>query len=58
MIDLYTALKLFSDTDRFELNGAEYSRKEIIEKFDLRKVKVKKISYNLWNEVTCFEIQK
>lgn len=57
MIDLYTALKLCSNEDYFILNGIGYSRKEIIQKLDMRKIKVKKIYFDMWHDTMAFKTQ-
>lgn len=56
MIDLYTALKLCSNEDYIMLYGDEYTKEQIVKKFDLRKIKVKKIYFDRWNDVMRFEI--
>ena len=58
MIDLYTALKLFKHSDCFMLFGTEYSRKEILEKFDTRKIKVTEIYLDLWNDCIGFKAER
>ena len=58
MIDLYTALKLCAYEETFILLGAEYTRREIIEKFDLRKTMVKEIYYDRWIEALRFTVHK
>lgn len=55
MIDLYTALKLCSNEDYIILFGDEYTKEQIVKKFDLRKIKVKKIYFDRWNNVMRFE---
>lgn len=55
MIDLYTALKLCSNEDYIMLYGDEYTKEQIVKKFDLRKIKVKKIYFDRWNYVMRFE---
>ena len=55
MIDLYTALKLCSNEDHIMLYGDEYTKEQIVKKFDLRKIKVKKIYFDRWNDVMRFE---
>ena len=55
MIDLYTALKLCSSEEYFMLYGCEYTKKQMIEKLDLRKIKVKKIYFDRWHNVMRFE---
>ena len=55
MIDLYTALKLCEDEEYIMLFGDEYTQKQIIEKFDLRKIKIKKIYFDRWHGVIRFE---
>ena len=55
MIDLYTALKLCSNEDYIMLYGDEYTKEQIVKKFDLRKIKVKKIYFDRWNDVMRFE---
>lgn len=57
MIDLYTALKLCSNNTYIRIDGDEYKVEQIVNKFDLRKVKVKKIYFNLWYEAMCFETE-
>ena len=49
MIDLYTALKLCKNEENIMLFGDEYTHDQIIKKFDLRKIKVKKIYFDRWN---------
>lgn len=46
MIDLYTALKLCSKEAYICLNGTEHTTEEMTKKFDLRKIKVKKIYFD------------
>lgn len=55
MIDLYTALILCSNEDYIMLYGDEYTKEQIVKKFDLRKIKVKKIYFDRWNDVMRFE---
>ena len=55
MIDLYTALKLCSNEEYIMLFGDEYTHKQIKEKFDLRRIKIKKIYFDRWNNVMRFE---
>lgn len=55
MIDLFTALKLCSNEDYIMLYGDEYTKEQIVKKFDLRKIKVKKIYFDRWNNVMRFE---
>ena len=55
MIDLYTALKLCKDEEYIMLYGDEYTHKQMKEKFDLRKIKVKKIYFDRWHGVMRFE---
>lgn len=55
MIDLYTALKLCSNEDYIMLYDDEYTKEQIAKKFDLRKIKVKKIYFDRWNDVMRFE---
>lgn len=55
MIDLYTALKLCSDEEYIIINGDEYTHEQIVKKFDLRKIKVKKIYFDRWNGCLRFE---
>lgn len=55
MVDLYTALKLCSNEDYIMLYGDEYTKEQIVKKFDLRKIKVKKIYFDRWNNVMRFE---
>jgi hypothetical protein len=57
MIDLYTALKLCSNEDYIMLYGDEYTKEQIIKKFDLRKIKVKKIYFDRWHNVMRFETE-
>ena len=58
MIDLYTALKLCSNEDYIMLYGDEYTKEQIVKKFDLRKIKVKKIYFDKWHNVMRFETDK
>lgn len=58
MIDLYTALKLCKQSDYFMLFETEYSRKEILEKFDTRKIKVTEIYWDLWNDCIGFKAER
>lgn len=58
MVDLHTALKLCSRESYIRLYDQEYTHKQIAEKFDLRKLKVSKIYYDLWHECMCFEIER
>lgn len=58
MVDLYTALKLCSHEEYIRINGQEYTHKQITEKFDLRKIKVCNISYDLWHECMYFDIKR
>lgn len=55
MIDLYTALKLCKNEDYIMLYGDEYTKEQIVKKFDLRKIKVKKIYFDRWHNVMRFE---
>lgn len=55
MIDLYTALKLCSNEDYIMLFGDEYTKEQITKKYDLRKIKVKKIYFDRWHNVMRFE---
>lgn len=55
MIDLYTALELCSKEDYIMLYGAEYTKTQIVKKFDLRKIKVRKIYFNKRHNVMRFE---
>lgn len=55
MIDLYTALKLCNNEDYIMLLGDEYTKEQITKKFDLRKIKVKKIYFDRWHNVMRFE---
>lgn len=57
MIDLYTALKLCSNEDYIMLYGDEYTKEQITEKYDLRKIKVKKIYFDKWHNVMRFETE-
>ena len=57
MIDLYTALKLCSNEEYIMLYGDEYTKEQIVKKFDLRKVKVKKIYFDKWHNVMRFETE-
>ena len=57
MIDLYTALKLCSEEAYIRLNGTEYTTEEMTKKFDLRKIKVKKIYFDRWHGCLTFEIE-
>ena len=56
MIDLYTALKLCSCEEYIVIYGEEYTHKQIKEKFDLRKIKVKKIFFDRWHDCMHFEV--
>lgn len=58
MIDLYTALKLCNNEDYIMLYGDEYTKEQIINKFDLRKIKVKKIYFDRWYNVMRFETEQ
>lgn len=58
MIDLYTALKLCSNEEYIMLFGEEYTHKQIVNKFDLRKVKIKKIYFDRWHGIMRFETQE
>ena len=58
MIDLYTALKLCSEEVYIRLNGTEYTTEEMTKKFDLRKIKVKKIYFDRWHGCLTFETEK
>lgn len=55
MIDLYTALKLCSDEEYIMLYGDEYTHEQIVKKFDLRKIKVKRIYFDRWHGCLTFE---
>ena len=57
MIDLYTALKLCSNEDYIMLYGNEYTKEQIVKKFDLRNIKVKKIYFDRWHNVMRFETE-
>lgn len=57
MIDLYTALKLCSNEDYIMIYGDEYTKEQIVKKFDLRKTKVKKIYFDKWHNVMRFETE-
>lgn len=57
MIDLYTALKLCSTEDYIMLYGDELTKEEIAEKYDLRKIKVKKIYFDRWHNIMRFETE-
>ena len=57
MIDLYTALKLCSNEEYIMLFGEEYTHKQITEKYDLRKIKIKNIYFDRWHGIMRFEIQ-
>lgn len=57
MIDLYTALKLCNNEDYIMLYGDEYTKEQIFKKFDLRKIKVKKIYFDRWHNVMRFETE-
>lgn len=57
VVDLYTALKLCSNEDYIMLYGDEYTKEQIIEKYDLRKIKVKKIYFDRWHNVMRFETE-
>ena len=57
MIDLYTALKLCESEEYFMLYGCEYTKKQIIEKLDLRKIKVKKIYFDRWHNIMRFDTE-
>ena len=58
MIDLYTALKLCSNEDYIMLYGDEYTKEQIVKKFDLRNIKVKKIYFDKWHNVMRFEAER
>lgn len=55
MIDLYTALKLCSNEDYIMLYDTEYTKEQIVKKFDLRKIKVKEIYFDRWHNVMRFK---
>lgn len=55
MIDLYTALKLCSKEEYIRINDSDYTHEQMIKKFDLRKIKVKKIYFDRWYDVMVFE---
>lgn len=57
MIDLYTALKLCKDEEYIMLFGDEYTHEQIVKKFDLREIKVKKIYFDRWHNVMRFETE-
>ena len=57
MIDLYTALKLCSKEEYIMLYDDEYTKEQIVEKFDLRKIKVKDIYFDRWHNVMRFETE-
>lgn len=58
MIDLYTALKLCSNEDYIMLFGDEQTKEQITKKYDLRKIKVKKIYFDRWHNVMRFETEE
>lgn len=59
MVDLYTALQLCGeDAYVIQINGSEYTPKQIREQFDMRKTKVYKIRFDLWNECLEFVTSK
>lgn len=58
MIDLYTALKLCSKEEYISIYGDEYTHKQIVEKFDLRAIKVKEIYFDPWHGCMTFEVKK
>lgn len=55
MIDLYTALKLCNKEEYIMLFGDEYTHEQIVKKFDLRRIKVKKIYFDRWHNIMRFE---
>lgn len=57
-IDLYTALKLCRKEENIMLYGDEYTHEQIVEKFDLRKIKVKEIWFDAWNRCIRFETEE
>lgn len=57
MIDLCTALKLCDNEDYIILYGDEYTKEQIVNKFDLRKIKVKRIYFDRWNDTMRFETE-
>lgn len=57
MIDLYTALKLCANEDYIMLYGDEQTKEQITNKYDLRKIKVKKIYFDRWHGVMRFETE-
>lgn len=57
MIDLYTALKLCNNEDYIMLFGDEQTKEQITKKYDLRKIKVKKIYFDRWHNVMRFETE-
>lgn len=57
MIDLYTALKLCKYEGYIMLFGEEQTREQIINKYDLRKIKVKQIYFDKWHNVMRFETE-
>ena len=58
MIDLYTALKLCSKEEYIRIYGTDYTHKQIIEKYDLRKTKVKNIYFDQWHDIIRFELSR
>lgn len=58
MVDLYTALKLCSNEDYIMIYGQEYTPKHIRETFDLRAIKISKISFDRWHDCMRFEVEK
>lgn len=57
MIDLYTAVNLCKDESYIRINGEEYTPEDIVKKFDMRKIKVKKIYFDRWHGCLTFEIE-
>lgn len=55
MIDLYTALKLCSEEVYISLDGVEYTPEEMVKKFDLQKIKIKRIYFDRWHGCLRFE---
>lgn len=58
MIDLYTALKLCNKEEYIRIYDTDYTHKQIIEKYDLRKTKVKNIYFDRWHDIIRFELSQ
>lgn len=57
LIDLYTAIKLCDNEEYIRINEEEFTIRDIINKYDLRKTKVKKIYFDRWHGALTFETQ-